>query len=151
MKVRIEIDRTVTEPEIIIRFKEHSKKLEELEKLILDTTSRQTISFYQGDKEFYLSLEDILFFETENNQVFGHTSENIYQVKLKLYELEKILPNEFLRVSKSTILNIDKIYSIDHSFTSYYLIQFYHSHKQVYASRFYYKDLKKRLKERKSI
>ena len=58
-------------------------------------------------------------------------------------ELENILPNSFLRISKSTIVNIQKIYSLSHSVSSH-LITFQNSHKQVYVSRMYYKVLKER-------
>ncbi|WP_332525109.1 LytTR family DNA-binding domain-containing protein [Terrisporobacter sp.] len=42
--------------------------------------------------EYYISLSDILFFETEENTMSAHTIDNVYQVKYKLYELEEILP-----------------------------------------------------------
>ena len=42
----------------------------------------------------------------------AHTWDDLYQVKYKLYELEEILPGHFMRVSKSTILNLQKIYAL---------------------------------------
>lgn len=40
------------------------------------------------------------------------TEDREFIVKHKLYELEELLPDHFVRVSKSTILNACKVYSI---------------------------------------
>ena len=60
----------------------------------------------------------------------------------KLYELEEILPRKFVRISKSSIVNSDKIYSIQKNLTASSLIEFKNTHKQIYVSRSYYKLLK---------
>lgn len=71
-------------------------------------------------------------------------------IKYRLYELEEILPKYFVRVSKSTILNVNQVYSIDKNITSSSIIKFSKSYKQVYVSRNYYKILKQRLEERRN-
>lgn len=86
-----------------------------------------------------------MFFETSGTSIHAHTSDNFYQVKNKLYELEKILPSNFIRVSKSTIINVKHIYSIEKNITSSSIVQFSNTHKQVYVSRNYYKLLKQRI------
>ena len=58
-----------------------------------------------------------------------------YEVRLKLYELESILPRYFSRVSKSTIANIRQVYSVDKSFSGTGTISFYQTHKEVHVSR----------------
>lgn len=99
--------------------------------------------------EYYISLAEILFFETEDPNISAHTGDDIYQVKYKLYELEEILPNNFMRISKSTILNINHIYSITRNLTSSSIVEFQNTHKQVYVSRHYYKPLKFKLLEKR--
>lgn len=54
-----------------------------------------------------------------------------------------------MRVSKSTILNIKKIYAINKSISSPCLVQFEKTHKEVYISRHYYKPLRLRLEEKR--
>ena len=68
-------------------------------------------------------------------------------VKLKLYELEEILPRYFCRISKSTIANIKAIYALDKSFSGTSTVQFYNTHKQVHVSRHYYQLVKEKLSE----
>ena len=49
------------------------------------------------------------FIETTKNSLLIHIENDIYEYKSKLYELEKILPEKFIRISKSTILNLEKV------------------------------------------
>lgn len=150
MKIKIEIVEEMREPEIIIQCHRIDDTIQRIEQAIGDIHSgTKQLCFYQEEKEFYLSLEEILFFETEDNKVNAHTEEQIYLMKYRLYELEEILPKNFIRISKSTIVNIEKIYSISKGLTSPNSVQFYKSYKQVYVSRYYLKNLKERLQERR--
>ncbi|MDD3224402.1 MAG: LytTR family DNA-binding domain-containing protein [Clostridium sp.] len=150
MKVRIEVDNKIDENEVIIRCSEFSEDIKNIQVMLDDMLShKKRITFYRGDTEYYLSLKEILFFETEGNGVWAHTTDNIYNVKFKLYELEELLPVYFMRVSKSTILNTNHIYSITHSLTSSSLVEFQNTHKQVYVSRYYYKALRIKLLEKR--
>lgn len=90
-----------------------------------------------------------MFFETEGSTINVHTRDNIYRTKLKLYELEEMLPGNFMRVSKQAILNINKIYAIDKNISASSLVHFKDTHKQVYVSRYYFKPLKNRLDEKR--
>lgn len=54
-----------------------------------------------------------------------------------------------MRVSKSTILNTNHIYSITRRISSSSKIEFQNTHKQVYVSRYYYKPLKIKLLEKR--
>lgn len=147
MRIKIELEDNLTDEEIIIKCSKVDKKILDIQKAISDVIqSEQKLSFMKEGKEYYLPLEDILFFETNHVNVYAHTENDVYNVKYHLYELEEILSRSFVRVSKSTILNIEHIYSIDKNLTSSSLVQFYKSHKQVYVSRYYFKDLKHRLR-----
>ncbi len=150
MKIRIEVDNKIKENEVIIRCNELSEEVKNIQILLGDMLSnKKCITFYKGDTEYYLSLEEILFFDTEENSICAHTIDNIYNVKYKLYELEELLPGYFMRVSKSTILNTNHIYSITRSLSSPSKVEFENTHKQIYVSRYYYKPLKIKLLEKR--
>lgn len=150
MKIRIDVDSNINENEVIIRCSELSEEVKNIQTMLYDMLlHKKSITFYRGDTEYYFSLEEILFFETEENGICAHTIDNIYSVKYKLYELEEFLPGYFMRVSKSTILNTNHIYSITHSLSSSSMVEFYNTHKQVYVSRYYYKPLKIKLLEKR--
>ena len=146
MKVRIELDPQMDEPEMIIRAPRLTEEVARLQQLILEQ-NMTPLTFYKDRSEYFVDVLEILFFETDGEKIYGHTREEAYEVRQKLYELEEILPIAFCRISKSTIVNAKQIYSIEKSFSGTSTVNFYQTHKQVHVSRHYYQLLKERLKE----
>jgi len=152
MKVRIDIDSSMTEEEIVIKCKHINDAVNNIQQKILDITrGAPNIIFVKDDKEYYLDINDILFFEIENNICLAHTKVDVFIVKYRLYELEEKLPRYFVRISKGAIVNINQILALSNSFGSSTLIEFNKSYKQVYASRKYIKLLRYKLEERRSL
>ncbi|MDE6904736.1 MAG: LytTR family transcriptional regulator [Lachnospiraceae bacterium] len=150
MKIKIEIDESLEEDEVFIRCRELTEEITALQRTVSETTGgAQKFVFYRGNTEFYMKLNDIIFFETENGGISAHTKTDAYQAKYKLYELEDILPGFFIRVSKSTIVNTNHIYSIHRNVTASSIVTFTDTHKQVYVSRYYYKPLISKLEEKR--
>lgn len=146
MKVRIELDPQMDEPELFIRAPRLTEDVARLQQLILEQ-KMTPLTFYKDRSEYFVDVSEILFFETDGEKIYGHTREEAYEVRQKLYELEEILPIAFCRISKSTIVNTKQIYSIEKSFSGTSTVNFYQTHKQVHVSRHYYQLLKERLKE----
>lgn len=150
MKVKIEIEEALEEDEVLIRCHGLTEEIAMIQKAVLEIAgAKQKFVFYKGNTEYYLVLDDILFFETDEKGISAHTRTDIYQSKYRLYELENILPGFFIRVSKSTILNINHIYSIDRDLAASSVVAFSGTHKQVYVSRYYYKPLISKLEEKR--
>ena len=149
MKIRVELSDRLPEDEIVVQCGRISPAVEKICQNLQEEVSSPPLVFYQNNEEHYFPLQEVLFFETEGDVVYAHTVNDAYRIKFRLYELENILPRDFIRVSKSTILNVRHIRSIERNLTSSSLVRFHQSHKQVYVSRLYYKSLKQRLGERK--
>lgn len=148
MRIRVEQDDKLTEDELILKYKEWNEEIISLQEKLFELVNKPNqITFYKGEVEYYLPVDDILFFETNINNICAHTKDDIYEVKYKLYELEELLPMLFMRVSKSTIVNVSRIYSIKRNISSSSAVQFQQTHKEVYVSRMYYKALKNKLEE----
>lgn len=149
MKIHIEQSEDIADDEVIIRCRQITGEIQKIQKLLTEETAvSPRLTFLKGNQEFYFSLKNITFFETSENNVYAHTRTDIFRIKLRLYELEELLPRPFVRISKSTIVNVEQILMVNRNLTSSSLIQFYKSHKQVYVSRRYYKTLSERLNER---
>ena len=146
MKVSIVLDPSIDEPEILIRAPQLTEEIAQLQESILKQ-KLTPLAFYQDRSEYFLDLETILFFETDGEKIYGHTRDEAYEVKQKLYELEELLPITFCRISKSTIVNVKQIYSLEKSFSGTSTVNFYQTHKQVHVSRRYYQLLKERQNE----
>lgn len=150
MKVRIEIEEELQEEEVVIRCSRVDEQILKIQAAIMEHAGgRQHIALKNGDTEYYLPLEEILFFETENKTVYAHTRDKMLETEYKLYELEELLPGSFMRISKSAIVNLEPIYSITRNLTASSVVEFVHSHKQIYVSRNYYKPLVERLAEKR--
>ncbi|MCL2213354.1 MAG: LytTR family transcriptional regulator [Oscillospiraceae bacterium] len=110
---------------------------------------KPAIVYHKGEREFYLPSSDILFFETDGEAVYAHSKSEMYSVTYRLYQLEELLPNEFVRISKSTVANTSQIMSLTKTLPSSVSVQFFDTHKQVHVSRHYYKQLKEKLSNRR--
>lgn len=52
-------------------------------------------------------LKDVLYFEVVDENVFAYTKNEVYEIKMRLYEVENAYSSEFFfRCSKSTIINL---------------------------------------------
>ena len=149
VKVKLELDANQDGTEVTLRAKELTPEIEHIYHLLQQNSKHpDQLAGYLDDKAYYLNMNDILFFETDSKQVMAHTTKQAFLVKYKLYELEKLLVGQFMRVSKSTILNLDQIYSLTRSISNCQ-VEFYGSYKSVYVSRHYYRELRQRLEERR--
>ena len=150
MKIRIEFDEQLSEEEVIIRCPSLTEQVQNIQKLLADINHpKDKIILSKNDTEYYLNLEDILFFETGIHGIEAHTTDDIFQSRYELYELEEQLPGYFMRISKSAILNTNKVYAINRNLAASSVIEFQHTHKQVYVYRNYYKPLKNKLEEKR--
>lgn len=68
------------------------------------------LNVFRDGKIYLITPEEIYYFESVEEKVFAYCSAEVYEIKSKLYLLEQRLPErDFLRISKSTILNLNKI------------------------------------------
>lgn len=57
-----------------------------------------------------LPPEDVFYFESIDGKTFAYTEKNVYECNLRLYEIEeRLCRGSFIRVSKATILNVQKL------------------------------------------
>ncbi|MGE7917266.1 LytTR family DNA-binding domain-containing protein [Lysinibacillus xylanilyticus] len=114
MKIRIEEISKEMKEEILIRCHEVNDEIYEIVNKL--KTENLIVLGYQNDRVHRIKLSSIYYFEAVDGKVFLYCKENVFEVKQKLYELEELLQGKnCFRASKSTILNIAKISSINPS------------------------------------
>ena len=70
-------------------------------------------------KTFQINVKDIFYIESVDNKTYIYLQKDVFETKLKLYELEeKLKGTKLFRCSKSMILNIAKIRSVSPSVNS---------------------------------
>ena len=145
MKLKIELEPSLSEPEVVIRCAAMTEEIVRLQHQLTQSRGEPPMLFLRGDQELYLPPAEILFFETEGAHVYGHTQREALRSRQRLYELEAILPRWFVRGSKSMILNTRQVYAVKRDLASASVVSFAGSHKQVYVSRRYYALLRQAL------
>lgn len=149
MKIKLDISPDYSEKEIVIKANANDAEVQEIVNRLKNIGSKiNHLDGYLDETVYSLETKDILFFETNDRNVYAHTSDKALLIHYRLYELENNLPDNFLRISKSSILNVDEILSLSRSVTGN-LVQFKNSYKQIYVSRRFLRDLKDKLKQRK--
>lgn len=133
--------------DIVISYREENDTVSNIKSIV----ESKEILLRRDNKEHIVDLSMILFFESENGKIYAHTKDLSYLCDYKLYQLDDKLPRNFLRVSKSCVVNADQISALDKVFNSGWQISFYNSFKTNYVSRQYYPLLKNALHERSSL
>ena len=142
MKITIETPNPGEEDEIIIR----SAALDErLLKLIQALRAEEKLTGYAEDRIVKLQPKDIYYFEAVDNRIFAYTAKEAYEVHKKLFELEQEYEHtDFLRISKSVIVNISKITYVKPIFNGRFEAKLKNEEK-IIVSRQYVAALKKKL------
>ncbi len=143
MKITIEPLERGQEEEIIIRSDHLDSDLMEL--IYSIKAGRSRLTAFQNDEILKLSPADIYYFESVDNKVSACCETCVYEVKQKLYELERIYDHtDFLRISKAMIVNVSKIKRIVPMFNGR-LEAVLDNNEHVVISRQYVPELKKKL------
>jgi DNA-binding LytR/AlgR family response regulator len=91
---------------------------------------------------YFIDSLDVLYFESVNNRTFLYTANDVMEVKLRLYELETFLSEkDFIRISKSQIVNINKIRALKPELNRTILATMCNG-EQLYISRKYVKAIR---------
>lgn len=142
MRITIEPPKTGEEDEIIVRCTDLDERIL---KLIQALRAEDKLTGYIDDKIVKLSLKEIYYFEAVDNKVFSYTAKETYEVHKKLYEIEQTFEHtDFLRISKSVIVNVSKIAYVKPIFNGRFEAKLKNDEK-VIVSRQYVLDLKKKL------
>lgn len=112
MKVNINTDDRYTETEITINCTHMSDDIEKL--LASIRMFDMKVSGHKDGRQYILEVADIVYIESSDKRTFLYTATDIYEGNYRLYELEtKLMDMDFLRVSKSCLINIRHIKSIE--------------------------------------
>ncbi len=144
MNIEIKIDNKYKENKIVIQVNEMTKEILNVID-ILKTINQERLKVFLNEETCFISEDEIETIYSNNKKVYIKTESNQYISKQRLYELEKILPcKDFIRISNSEIINLNKVKSINTKFTGTIVITFYSEYK-TYSSRRYISKIKEAL------
>jgi two-component system, LytTR family, response regulator LytT len=110
MKVSICEKDNIKQTEVVILCVERNAFIDKLAKKI------EQLSFFivgrDGEKVEQIPIDEIYYFESVDNNTYLYCRKDVYGCNVKLYELEeKLKGTSFQRISKSSILNLDRMKS----------------------------------------
>lgn len=140
MKFTLIIDEN-SEEEVVVRAKENNEIIEKIRDLV-EEKEHNLIGFIEREAVILKHSEIICFF-TQNNKSFAKTTKTDYELKTRLYEIEENLPDNFIKINKSCIANIDKIKKFSAVFSGALQVNFENGYTD-YVSRRNIKKIKER-------
>lgn len=141
MKISVFIDKN-HEEEIRIFAHKETELINQIKSLVGDYSS--VINGFKEKEIFPLKTSDIYCFTVENNKVFAITEDDKFFIRERLYNIEKELSNDFIKINKSCIANIKKIERFDATFSGTLMVKFKNGYTD-YVSRRSVKNVKERL------
>ncbi len=143
MKVSIDLSAEYKEPYAVI----HTDKVTDEITRIIDIFSNNDtpVTALQNEEEIVVLKPDEIFMvriESGDTVIYGDKQK--YRSRKRLYELAEILGKKFMQISKTTLINLSYVDSIEPGFSGTMLLKLKNGNKD-YVSRKYLPDFKRYL------
>ena len=109
MKVNLFVSRDIKEPHADIHTNELTENVTKAISILENDDSSDILAVKRGSDIALLELSDIFMLRVEDKQVKVYTHDKEFIVKKPLYQLEESLNQSFVRISKTTIVNLKKM------------------------------------------
>ena len=141
MKVSIDISAEYKEPFAVI----HTDKVTPEIQRVIDVlgTSETPITALQNEEDIVvLQPKDIFMVRVEDGDTIIYGARSQYRSRKRLYELAEQLGKQFMQISKTTLVNLSYMDSIEPGFSGTLLLKLKNGSKD-YVSRKYLPEFKK--------
>ena len=130
------------EERVLIYAHEKTRFVEDIESLVL---SSEIDLIGNCDSEIIkIDINDVICFVSDNNKVFALIGDKKYQIKYRLYQIEELNLNMFIKINQSCLANKNKIKRFETSIGGALKVVFKNGYID-YISRRELKNVKKRM------
>lgn len=145
MKIEVNVSPDIAEPYVAIYTAEVTAQIQKLASYIqnMETTATTAIAVYDADNIVVLKPEEIFMIISMGRYVNVYSKDHTYLSKKCLYEFEDTLKNGFMRISKTTLINLQQIKRVEPSFNGMLVVM--KNGQKDYISRKYLPGFKKYL------
>lgn len=146
MKVECKISADYKEPYAVLHINKMTETVAEIISMLeKETANALTLIATKDKKTYFIKPEDISLVRTEGREIVCYDKrKNRYLLDKPLYELENMLDMDFVRISKSAIVNINQINHVEASFNGTMELVMKNGVKD-YISRSFRKSFRERL------
>ena len=142
MKVRIQISDEYMDPEAEIRASRMTEAVEAAVDFL--QSPNRVLTVYSEDRMVVLKAAEIYVAKVENERTILYTKGHSYISGKRLYELQKLLGNKFMRISKSVLVNLNYLDHVEAEFGGMMLLTMKNGSRE-YVSRHYLPEFRKYL------
>lgn len=147
MKFRLIIDKTKDE-EVVATVHARSRLTDEIEALVMRDCGADRVSAYTEDDMKMLPFSQMECITVLDGKTYAiDTKGTRYRLRLRLYELEQMLPASFIRINKSTLANENRLERFTATFSGAVDAVFKCGYTE-YVSRRCFAAIKRRYEER---
>ena len=130
------------EEEVLIYAQKRSSLVDEIERLV--ESNNLTIKGTKDDEIIIINPLDVTCFISQNNKVFALIGEEQYKIKERLYQLEEMMDENYIKINQSCLANIKRIDRFSSSLGGAIMVLFDNGYKD-YISRRELKKFKERM------
>lgn len=142
--MKVEITKDIKEPYAIIYTNELSKEIKDIVETLEQVKENAPVLLgKKEDKFLVLDPKDIYMVRVEDSEAILYGEKERYISNKRLCEVEALLGKGFLRISKTTIVNLIKMDSVETSFQG--MMLYLKNGCKDYISRKYLPEFKKYL------
>ena len=139
MKYELILDEN-EEESIVIRAHHRNEMIIQIENII----KNNKLLGYGNGEIVPLSLSDVYVFYTSNGKVFASMGKEVYELKERIYNIEGIVDDSFVKINQGCIVNVNRILKFDSSITGCIKVILKNGFSD-YISRRELKNVKRRL------
>lgn len=113
MKYTLTIDPNQEEKvEIIVH--QRNELVDAIEKLLNEQTNE--VIGYNDFETVKMNIDDVCCFFTDDNKIYVLYNNKKYYIKLRLYQIESLIDNNFVKINRGCIINKKEIKKFESSF-----------------------------------
>ena len=143
MKFRLLIDKTKDE-EVFVTAHNKSELTSQIENIVLKYQNTDKIYAYSETDMVMLEFSQIECISVSDSKTYAITTEGKrYLIKMRLYEIENIMPSYFIRINKSSLANENHLKCFSVSYSTAVDAVFKSGYKE-YVSRRCFSEIKRR-------
>ena len=114
MKYQLIIDKT-KEESIVITVHEKTDKIKQIEDII--NSNKYQLLAYNQEEIVPININEVFAIFTNDSKVYVSLNDNELLIKERIYQVEELLDNSFIKINQGCIVNINKILKFDSSIT----------------------------------
>lgn len=144
MKVDIKVSADIDKPYAVIYTNSITREIERASSVLSSSLERDFITADDNEKIIIIKPEKVYMVRIENGDAVIYCKNKQYRSRKRLYEILQQLGNDFMQISKSSIINLKMLDSVEASFSGMMKLRLTNGCTD-FISRKYLADFKKYL------